>query len=289
MLKNAHNLSIILDKKLMKIIDSFIFNNEFDLLNYRLNLLYPYVDYFIICEAKFTHAGKPKPLHFMENAPMFQKFTDKILHLYINEFPFEYPNINYSENQQWHNEIYHRNSINVGLLRLQLESDDIVIVSDLDEIIKPKKIQQIRDKEIVIDQVYHIEMKLFYYNLNYVANTKWYHPFLCDYKTIQNYNDLSTLRLSDSNKYILDGGWHLSYFGDSQFIKNKLESFAHQEFNNKYYNNDYLIETSIKKGIQFWSNEKLNYVDIEANDDLPDRYQEFLLKFAKEKSTKEYF
>jgi beta-1,4-mannosyl-glycoprotein beta-1,4-N-acetylglucosaminyltransferase len=146
--------------------------------------------------------------------------------------------------------------------------------------VKPNIIKQIRSREIVIDQVCHIEMKCYYYNLYYVAKTKWYHTFVSDYKSIQKYIDLSTLRLSDSNKFILNGGWHLSYFGDSQFIKNKLESFAHQEFNNKYYNNDYLIENSMKNGIQFWCNEKLNYVEIEANDDLPDRYKELLSKFA---------
>jgi len=36
------------------------------------------------------------------------------------------------------------------------------------------------------------------------------------------------------------GGWHLSYFGDINFIKNKINNFAHQEFNNNNF-------TDIKK------------------------------------------
>ena len=39
----------------MKIIDSFIFYNELDLLNYRLSILNDYVDYFIIVESKYTY------------------------------------------------------------------------------------------------------------------------------------------------------------------------------------------------------------------------------------------
>lgn len=72
----------------MKIIDSFIFNNEFELLNYRLGLLYPFVDHFIICESMFTFSGQSKPLHFMNHIDRYSHYRDKILHLYIFEFPF---------------------------------------------------------------------------------------------------------------------------------------------------------------------------------------------------------
>jgi hypothetical protein len=32
-------------------------------------------------------------------------------------------------------------------------------------------------------------------------------------------------------KTIKHGGWHLSYFGTAEFIKNKIENFSHQEYN----------------------------------------------------------
>ena len=48
----------------MKIVDCFIFYNEIDLLNYRLNLLYDIVDYFIIVEATKTHMGNSKKMYF---------------------------------------------------------------------------------------------------------------------------------------------------------------------------------------------------------------------------------
>ena len=46
--------------KYPKIIDCFIFYNELDLLNYRLNLLDEYVDYFVLVEATHTFVGNEK-------------------------------------------------------------------------------------------------------------------------------------------------------------------------------------------------------------------------------------
>jgi hypothetical protein len=62
----------------MKIIDCFIFYNELELLNYRLNILYNIVDYFIIVESKYTFTGKEKELIFNEN----NRFI--ILHVFLN-------------------------------------------------------------------------------------------------------------------------------------------------------------------------------------------------------------
>jgi beta-1,4-mannosyl-glycoprotein beta-1,4-N-acetylglucosaminyltransferase len=263
----------------MKIVDSFIFNNELDILNYRLNLLYPYVDYFIICEAIYTHSGKKKPLYFIENISQYEKFKDKIVHLYVYEFPYVESNIDYSKNHQWENEIFHRNSLNIGYLQLNLKDDDIIIVSDLDEIINPNILKKIRSTEMIIDDILHLEMQLYYYNLCNIAQNYWYHSYIGNYKSISMKKDLSKIRLSERNKIIKNGGWHLSYFGDTQFIVNKLESFGHQEFNNSKYKDISLIEKSIQNNTLFWCNEKCKYVDVLYNDNLPERYQEFLSKF----------
>ena len=65
----------------MKIIDCFIFYNELELLNYRLNILYNIVDYFIIVESKYTFTGKEKELIFNENKERFSCFNDKIIYI----------------------------------------------------------------------------------------------------------------------------------------------------------------------------------------------------------------
>jgi hypothetical protein len=68
----------------MTVFDSFIFFNELDLLEMRLNILNDVVDYFVLTESPFTVSGNEKPLYYQENKDRFGKFNDKIVH-YITE------------------------------------------------------------------------------------------------------------------------------------------------------------------------------------------------------------
>ena len=50
-----------------KIYDGFLFFNELDLLDLRLNTLNDVVDYFVLVESSITHQGESKPFIFEEN------------------------------------------------------------------------------------------------------------------------------------------------------------------------------------------------------------------------------
>ena len=65
-----------------QIIDAFMFNNELDVLNFRLHELNDYVDKFVIYENCWTFSGKRKPLYFKENKERFSKFSNKIYGTY---------------------------------------------------------------------------------------------------------------------------------------------------------------------------------------------------------------
>ena len=69
-----------------KIIDCFIFYNELELLEYRLNTLYNEVDYFVIIESRMTHMGYKKELNF--DTIRFKKYLPKIVYLVIHKLPF---------------------------------------------------------------------------------------------------------------------------------------------------------------------------------------------------------
>ena len=64
-----------------KIYDSFLFFNELDLLDIRLTILDPYVDYFVISECDYTFSGNKKPFYFDDNKNLFSKFLHKIIHI----------------------------------------------------------------------------------------------------------------------------------------------------------------------------------------------------------------
>ena len=69
----------------MTVFDCFLFLNELDLLELRLNELNDVVDYFIIAESTYSFKGdKKKELFFLEkNRSRFEKFWKKIIYLPI--------------------------------------------------------------------------------------------------------------------------------------------------------------------------------------------------------------
>ena len=68
----------------MKIYDVFLFGYELDLLEIRLNLLDPYVDYFVFSESKWAFSGIDKGLNYESNKDRFKKFSHKIIY---NQIP----------------------------------------------------------------------------------------------------------------------------------------------------------------------------------------------------------
>ena len=264
----------------MKIIDSFIFYNEMTLLKYRLNLLYDIVDYFIIVESTHTFMGNEKKLFFQENKQNYEKFLDKIIHIVVKDFPFKHPFINIRKNQQWINENYQRKQIQKGIKKINMNMEDVIIVSDLDEIPNPLLLKKIKNEEIKIG-IARLEMDFYYYNLYSKFENKWCKAIMFTYLKQQKYKfDYNFPRNDIEAGCIKDAGWHLSYFGDSNFIKNKITEFAHQEYNNKKFNNISKIEDKIKKNQDLFNRKyKMNSIPLEKNTNLPIDYDKYLNDF----------
>ncbi len=269
----------------MKIVDCFTFYNELDMLNYRLNVLYPYVDHFVIVEARETHAGNPKKLYFEENKKLFESFMDKIVHIIV-ELPYKVPNICYDKNEQWLNENFQRDSIKYGIDRLHLGNEDLITICDLDEIVDPQRLDDFRKG------IYHMEnygggitwnMDFYYYNLNCRSLTPWIRAKCVNYRKFKEMNP-EKIRMTNIEEFplIQKGGWHLSYFGDSKFIMNKLKEFAHQEYNNQHYNSeDYIMEKIQKCDSLFVNFKAFDKINISENLYLPPLYQTYLSKYYK--------
>ena len=257
----------------MKIIDSFIFYNELDLLFYRLSILDEYVETFILVESTHTFSGHPKPLFYNENKERFSKFNHKIIHVIVSDFPYKFPNINYNHQQQWENEYYQRNSIKIGLDRTinTLLDDDILLTSDVDEIPNPNILIQLISCNLIFnkDILNRLALDMYYYNLYYRIGqgSNWHGVKLMTiyaYKSIQ--LSFQQMRLWEHSNYvpiIPNGGWHLSYFGDIDFIIKKIAGFSHQEYNNPDYLEKNKLEEKIKNGINLLNNSELIYIPIE--------------------------
>jgi beta-1,4-mannosyl-glycoprotein beta-1,4-N-acetylglucosaminyltransferase len=75
------------------------------------------------------------------------------------------------------------------------------------------------------------------------------------------------------------GGWHLSYFGNVNFIQNKIKSFSHQEYNDEKYTSAENITNCIKyhKDLFARGNEhSITYCALEDNDYLPETYRDLV-------------
>ena len=263
----------------MKIVDGFIFYNELDLLLYRLNILNDVVDYFVIVESTHTHVGNPKPLFFEENKQKFVQFSHKIIHVIVDDFPFKSPNINYQKSEQWINEHFQRCAIRRGLDKIQLDDEDCFMVSDLDEIPDPSTLQKIKTGEINVS-INKLSMDLYYYNLLTKLKLSWSYSIILTYKSFKKLG-LTCQQLRFHNcECIYPGGWHLSYFGDTNFIKNKIEQFGHVEFNRPEITSPEKIEECVKNSSDvFHRGERIVKLPISENKYLPPLYDIYLSKF----------
>lgn len=264
----------------MKIIDAFTFYNELDLLTYRLNILNDVVDYFVIVESTHTHVGNPKPLFFEDNKQKFVQFSHKIIHIIVEDFPFKAPNINYQNSEQWVNERFQRTAISRGLDKLRLDDEDCIMVSDLDEIPDPNLLKRIQDGTTPIS-VAKLGMDLYYYNLlSKFRNLVWSHPIILTYNSFKELGLTCDQLRFHRCECIYPAGWHLSYFGDTKFITNKIQQFAHTELNRKEVTTAENIEKNVRDSSDvFHRGHEIVKVPISENKYLPPQYDIYLSKF----------
>jgi beta-1,4-mannosyl-glycoprotein beta-1,4-N-acetylglucosaminyltransferase len=191
--------------------DCLMFFAETDMLELRVKELQHVVDYHVVCESRETHSGKPKELNFDK---LYKRLPahlqSKMIYVVVDE-------LSDGVRDSWQREYYHRSCISRGLVNAQ--PDDLVIVSDCDEIVNPDVIPHIKDKA-------GITMDLYYYNFNTRMNEFWG----VGASRWGLYSDVNGIRTNAMGGEQLIGGWHLSYAGNTEFIAEKLRSFMHFDY-----------------------------------------------------------
>jgi len=223
------------------IYDCFAFFNELDLLDIRLRELNGVVDKFVLVEATRTFQKKPKPLYFEENKERFKEFLPKIIHVVVDEYPtffnkFRVPTV-------WDYDNHQKEQILRGLKGCK--SEDVIIVSDLDEIPRASAVKEFANTTGV--KVF--EQRLYYYFLNaecnhfntngehYIAQYNrdgvgyWRGSVMMPYKALKTIKKARNERdiVRDYTVVIPDSGWHFSYLGGLEKILYKLSAYAHPE------------------------------------------------------------
>lgn len=235
----------------MKIYDCFTFYNELDLLEFRLEELYDHVDHFVLVEANTTYTSIPKPFLFEENKDRYARWMDKIIHVRVEDMPMN--------PDAWVNDRFQRDQIYRGIV--DADHNDLIMVSDLDEIIRPAAINYMKESD---QSIFALRMPLFNFKFNYMRfNPNQYdiwgmagrRIFFEDIKPDAfrflrfNFMDKPYKYQNDGCEVIEHGGWQFSNLGDNEFMKNKLRSFAHAEVNYPEYLAQVDIDASIAEGL----------------------------------------
>ena len=230
----------------MKIFDCFMYFDEDQVLDLRLNVLYQNVDYFVIVESTYNHKGEKRNLLF--NSQKFEKFNDKIIYLVYDKIPQLVEPIKETDNEKEKdgkyimNALYRENAQRDFILEglKSAKKDDLILISDVDEIPKLSSVNlnQIKNEIILFKQ----DMFYYKYNLS-LPNFKW-----TGTKAVKRKNLVSPqwLRNVKDRKYpfyrvdtffsdkkyiniqiINDGGWHFSNIKSPEMIEHKLRSYLH--------------------------------------------------------------
>lgn len=230
----------------MNIYDCFMYYDEDLLLDIRLNALNKYVKKFVITEATYTHNGTKKKLNF--NINNFNKFKNKIDYIVVDQQPPNVRKLKEDDSAKIKEEklilngmardYFQRENLKKGLKNLK--DDDLVVISDLDEIPNFDNL----DFDKINNNIIIFQQKMFYYKLNL-----YYNEFIwAGSKAVKYRNFVSPqwLRNVKSKKYpfwrldvffskkkysnlfyVKDGGWHFTCIRTPEDLEKKLLNFAH--------------------------------------------------------------
>ena len=236
------------------IVDTFMFYNELDVLELRLTVLDPFVDLFVLVEAEVNHVGGPKELFFEKNKERFSKWLSKIQHIIVKaeECP--------TDENPWSREKYQRSCILRGLEGV--DNGATIMVSDLDEIPDMEKIRW----EHMTPVVCSIHMYMFEYSFKYIfTGEPWIGTVITNCEIFKR---VGPNYLRDNRwkfPVLQNSGWHLSSFGNSKHVYNKLQTYAHGKDAERASETPELFDKYIREGIHLDGKTEL----IVRPDDIP--------------------
>ena len=232
-----------------KIIDCFLFYNELDMLEFRLTELNEHVDYFIILDSDFDFAGNKKDSMFELNKNRFDSWKEKIIRIDCPELTIELFNqINTEKYPQYKNlstDIINKDIIIFYMMiklietlpQLELDFEDIIMFSDIDEIPDFTTLDLI-DDYLLFNSII-LRQKRFFWTTKYIDKDLSFGTSCHQYTKISRnplvldhfYKLKSNKKFS--NNTFLDSGWHFSHFEDLGNLHKKLELINNREYSLK--------------------------------------------------------
>lgn len=208
------------------IYDCFPFFNEVEILHIRMDLLADVVDRFVIVEMNRDHRGREKPYNFLKVQDEFAQYKDRIIYVQPQNIPA------FKGIGDWTLENFQRNCITMGLS--DAEPEDIICVSDCDELINPDILKRLKEQEHGYSQepmtkildigALALEQEYYCYFFNCRLRKKQNTSLIIKYKNLIEPHAIRTVK--DLLPFIKNGGWHLTYFGGLEKVRLKTDSIV---------------------------------------------------------------
>lgn len=207
------------------IIDTTLFNNEFDMLDIRLALTESWVDRWVICEGNRTMSGRPKPYHLTENLARYQHWGDRLRVITV-DIPDTWSN--------WDIENGQRAALLPGYA--DAEDDDVIMHSDLDEILDPRVVPDILSLLEQEDRPVSCNLDMYLYRFDQRLDRGWQGTVVARKRHFQDpctlYKGLRAGVGHAQKKKTRDhcaafpnkAGWHWGWMGNDDIIRAKVAS-----------------------------------------------------------------
>ncbi|KAG0454983.1 hypothetical protein HPP92_024275 [Vanilla planifolia] len=225
-----------------RVFDAVLFNNEVDMLAIRWNELHHYVSEFVLLESNSTFTARVKPLFFAQNRDKFGFVESRLTYGVVGgrfvkgENPFV-------------EESYQRVALDQLIRIAGIAEDDLLIMSDVDEIPSGHTINLLRWCDDIPDRL-HLQLRNYLYSFEfYQDNESWrasvhrYRPGKTRYAHFRQTDDL-----------LVDSGWHCSfcfrYLSEFAF---KMKAYSHVDrIRFSYYLNPSRIQDVICRGVDLF-------------------------------------
>ncbi len=150
----------------------------------------------------------------------------------------------------WRIENFQRNYIKTACKNFS--DNDILIISDLDEIPSRKKLNFILSSDFKKIAPVALEQYLFHLDCNYLRLESLRGSIVTTMKICNEYSPQKFRRLRNRISHFTDAGWSFSSFGGSNRVREKFDAFAHEEYNNEKYTNESHLKKCIEKGLDLF-------------------------------------
>ena len=161
----------------------------------------------------------------------------------------------------------------------EFSPQDIIIISDLDEIPSKDKISFIKSCDFKTIAPVAFGQALFHLDCNYLHLEPWIGSVVVTKQLINKYEPQVFRDYKNRISCFNEAGWSFSSFGGLKKVREKLEAFCHEEYNKEKYKDEMHLKKCMETGADLFGR-KVNKKKVGKN-----FFPKDLLKLMEENST----